>query len=69
MWDVEDSESNLIATYFTVGQYAGASDVLPLTHANNSYIPSSLVKPALEGEEPLLNELHRHHHQKHKFQS
>ncbi|XP_033637723.1 uncharacterized protein LOC117298529 [Asterias rubens] len=54
MWDVEDSESNLIATYFTVGQYAGASDVFPLTHANNSYIPSSLVKPALEGLPNIL---------------
>ena len=49
MWDVEDLESNLIATYFTVGQYAGASDVFPLTQTNKSYVPSSEVKPTYEG--------------------
>ncbi|XP_071798137.1 uncharacterized protein [Asterias amurensis] len=53
-WDVEDLESNIIATHFSLGQYAGANDVFPLTQTNNSYISSSRVKPAPKGLPNIL---------------
>ncbi|XP_033637389.1 uncharacterized protein LOC117298318 isoform X2 [Asterias rubens] len=53
-WNVEDSESNLIATYFSVGQYAGASDVFLQTQTKKSYVPSGLVTPAYKGLPNIL---------------
>ena len=49
MWDIQEEESDLTATYFYLGQYPGSANVFPVTSTNKSYIPSALISPAKIG--------------------
>ncbi|XP_038050728.1 uncharacterized protein LOC119723897 [Patiria miniata] len=44
-WDATDGESDITATYFSMGQYPGGSDVYPVTPTNKSYVPLALITP------------------------
>ncbi|XP_022103294.1 uncharacterized protein LOC110986022 [Acanthaster planci] len=55
MWDIQEEESDFIATYFSMGQYPGSADVFPVTSTNRSYIPSTLISPAKIGFPNILS--------------
>ncbi|XP_022100316.1 uncharacterized protein LOC110984425 [Acanthaster planci] len=55
MWDVQDGESDVTATYFYMGQYPGSDNVYPITSTDRSYIPSALVRPAPIGIPNILS--------------
>ncbi|XP_022102001.1 uncharacterized protein LOC110985344 [Acanthaster planci] len=45
-WEVSDEESGITATYFSMGQYPGGSNVYPVTQTNKSYVPLALITPS-----------------------
>ncbi|XP_038062441.1 uncharacterized protein LOC119732930 [Patiria miniata] len=55
MWGVNEGESDIMTTYFSMGRYPGSGDVFPVTATNKSYIPSALMTPADIGVPNILS--------------
>ncbi|XP_038050876.1 uncharacterized protein LOC119724026 [Patiria miniata] len=55
MWDATEEESDIMASYFYMGQYPGSADIFPVTLTSKSYIPSALISPAEIGFPNLLS--------------
>ena len=49
-WVVNELESEVLTTSFSVGLYPGDDSVFPETATNASYVPASLVTPAAIGK-------------------